>query len=516
VSTAEPATIRVKGTLRSALDPESLELLSGQPLVTYLLSRRWFGGKGGSPSDARIVELAPLPWDDGRMAIAIVEVSLEGGVTHRYQLPLAVLANEPPGAPIAKIEASDGTGFLYDAVEDPAFRDRLGRMFEGERDERGDSESRLQAEIIGEPTMLREARARLGSAEQSNTSIIYGDVAILKLFRRLETGENPDVEIGRFFTTQTSFRNTPAMLGTLSLSGADASVVGILQRLVPSAGDAWEYTLEQVERFIRLDDPEPHNAYTDDAVQLGRVTRELHEALASRPESAGFEVRPASDEDLERWGDNARSSIEEGFALLERMLPRLDGEGAGAARVLLRRRAEFPALVEELEEEVSGDAGVLARHHGDYHLGQVLRGADGEFMIIDFEGEPARSLRERREPNSPLRDVAGMLRSLSYAAAVAGSRLTTQVARATVEVRMGQWQRDARRAFLSGYMEHAPEGGHGILPEARESVARLITLFEIEKVFYELRYELNNRPSWVWVPLRGIARLTEMEFEEDE
>jgi maltose alpha-D-glucosyltransferase/alpha-amylase len=170
--------------------------------------------------------------------------------------------------------------------------------------------------------------------------------------------------------------------------------------------------------------------------------------------------------------------------------------------------------VEEIEAAVREDAGALTRHHGDYHLGQVLRTPDGRFMIIDFEGEPARPLAERRGRQSPLRDVAGMLRSFAYAAATAATVVPPAIPRSSMEARAGRWLRDVRKSFLAGYLAERDEpagraGASRVLPSSRAAIGSLTSLFEIEKVFYELRYELNNRPTWVWIPLRGIARLTE-------
>jgi maltose alpha-D-glucosyltransferase/alpha-amylase len=222
----------------------------------------------------------------------------------------------------------------------------------------------------------------------------------------------------------------------------------------------------------------------------------------------------ATPEDVHRWAMAARTSIDEGLALLESRVGHasLPEEAAAAARVLVRRRAEFPALIAEIEAEVREDAGALIRHHGDYHLGQVLRTPEGKFMIIDFEGEPARPLSERRARHCPLRDVAGMLRSFAYAAATAATdtiKAGGRIPRGLIEVRAGRWQRDVRKAFLGGYLAAGDSTAPRFLPARRPAVSSLISLFEIEKVFYELKYELNNRPDWVWIPLRGIARLTQ-------
>jgi maltose alpha-D-glucosyltransferase/alpha-amylase len=406
----------------------------------------------------------------------------------------------------------DGGGLIVDAVEDLRFLEALADAMR--RGATIDSEGMrwIFAPLGDIGAQLEGQRPRIGSAEQSNTSVIFGDRAILKLFRRLETGENPDVEIGRFLTSKTAFHGSPALLGTIRLeSGEGSSVSGILQTFVAGSRDAWGYTLDCARRaFGAPAEQEMAPAFADEARALGRITRELHDALASNADDPDFAPQPATDRDVAQWIVAAKRSIDEGLALLEGRLggAKLGDEATAAARVLIRRRAEFPRLVDEIHMQVRRDAGALIRHHGDYHLGQVLRTPDGKFMIIDFEGEPARPLAERRARHCPLRDVAGMLRSFAYAAATAATDPSVKVPRGVVEIRAGRWQRDVRKAFMTGYLSGRAAGAQ-FLPSQRTSISALTTLFEIEKVFYELKYELNNRPDWVWIPLRGIARLTE-------
>ena len=477
--------VSARGAHGQSLTREMLTAIDGEALTRFLLARRWFGAKGGRPSAARFREIIPLPWDGGRMVLATVEVTVAADRTERYQLPLARLdaafvdRTQPPRALLAEV---DGGGLIVDAVEDLRFLEgladamRRGVTIEGE----GARWIFTPAGDIG--TQLEGQRPRLGSAEQSNTSIIFGDRAILKLFRRLETGENPDVEIGRFLTSKTAFHGSPALLGTIRLeSEGGSSVSGILQTFVAGSRDAWGYTLDCARRaFGAPAEQEMAPAFADEARALGRITRELHDALASDAEDPDFTPQPATDRDVAQWIAAAKRSIDEGLGLLE---SRLGGAGLGdeataAARVLIRRRAEFPRLVDEIQVQVRRNAGALIRHHGDYHLGQVLRTPDGNFMIIDFEGEPARSLAERRARHCPLRDVAGMLRSFAYAAATAATDPSVKVARGVVEIRAGRWQRDVRKAFMSGYLSGRATGAQ-FLPSQRTSISALTTLFEI-------------------------------------
>jgi maltose alpha-D-glucosyltransferase/alpha-amylase len=303
------------------------------------------------------------------------------------------------------------------------------------------------------------------------------------------------------------------LLGSMRWEDAGGPTVGgMLQELVPQAQDAWEYALATGRPYFAAPrDREPDDAFAADAAQLGRVTRAMHEALASDATHQDFAPEVARETTVARWAAHARRQVGDAIALLERQVA--DGavvrDRLEEARVVVRRRGDYLALVDEIAAEVEHDAGQCIRHHGDYHLGQVLRTAAGEFMVIDFEGEPARPLEERRARHSALRDVAGMLRSFSYAAAtLAGeARRSGRGATdpATVEIRAGRWERDARSRFLDAYFSGARAS---FLPRKPANARRLLSLFEIEKVFYELGYELNNRPDWVAIPLRGVARLT--------
>jgi maltose alpha-D-glucosyltransferase/alpha-amylase len=338
-------------------------------------------------------------------------------------------------------------------------------------------------------------------AEQSNTSIIFGDDAIMKLFRRLEPGINPDVEIGRFLTTHARFAHTPPLLGVVRYEGSDGTraIAGMLQGFLPGSTDAWQDALSRSRGFFAGEAGDDH-PYERDAEQLGRVTRELHDALAAPSEDADFGPRRATAEDVARWAASARHHVGEATALLAERAEEGKLRDEAQGRALLERREGELAHLDELVAAIGSDAGQLVRHHGDYHLGQVLRTREGDFQIIDFEGEPARPLGERRMRNSALRDVAGMLRSFAYAAATLAAEHRGRAPAAELERRSARWERGARAAFLRGYLGrgHAP-----FLPSEQSRVDALLELFEMEKVYYEMMYELNNRPEWVWIPISG-------------
>jgi trehalose synthase-fused probable maltokinase len=457
----------------------------------------------------RVADVVPIEWGGGAEDMAAVVrlvVEAAGVPDASYQLPLVVREAEmsrekAPRAVLACVEAGGVRGVLFDALEDAQFRSRLadalahGASFEGPR-------SRWVVEPVGRGAEeIARAPSRVVGTEQSNTSVVYGDRAILKLFRKLEPGENPDVEIARFLTTRTHFRHTPELLGVMRFEERDgtSSVAGMLSRYLAGSTDAWSYALERIRAYLRSTArKEPPNPFAEEARELGRVTRELHDALASDPTLPDFAPREVTPSDVEQWALATRRSIEQGFDLLQARLPSLDARMAPIARAIAGRRAAALDGLDEIVGQLDAlgnahAAGRKIRHHGDYHLGQVLRTPAGDWMIIDFEGEPARPLEERRAFNSPYRDVAGMLRSFAYAAATGAAEVGGLGVNPTVETRSARWERDARAAFLDGY--GAPHD------------QPLITLFEMEKVFYELAYELNNRPGWAWIPLRGIAKV---------
>ena len=488
---------------------DALRALPSERLVAYLARRRWFGAKGDGVRRAYVHDAVPMRGEGGEFAVARVAVELADGRVERYQLPLAVAPAAAKGDDV--LELPDGHR-LVDATGEPAFRRLVVQGLERGAAYEGPG-VRLElrpldgADVVG----LGALDARLGSAEQSNTSLLVGDRAILKLFRKLEAGEHPDVEIARFLTTRTSVRDTPALLGTILFEDAAdgegvATVAGMLQALVPGARDAWAVALDAARAYLAAPGDDPPNPFAGEMRELGRVTRALHEALASGRDDPAFAPRMATAEDVTSWASRVRDMMHAGTELLGRAREagRLRPADAPIAEAVLRRRPELLADLDALAAAIGGHPGERIRHHGDYHLGQVLRSADGRWAVIDFEGEPARLLAERRAAHSALRDVAGMLRSFAYAAASAAMERGGVGTNPAMESRSARWERASRDAFLNGYRER---GAAPFLPADPEATTHLLTLFEMEKVFYELAYELNNRPDWVWIPLRGIGRM---------
>jgi maltose alpha-D-glucosyltransferase/alpha-amylase len=371
------------------------------------------------------------------------------------------------------------------------------------------------------------------SPDQSNTSVLFGKRLIMKLFRRIEPGPNPDVEMGEFLAAR-GFTRVPPHVGTLSYAreGEAATSVAMLQEYIYNQGNGWQVTIEELGRYFervmalpdcRVSHDQAHEwamsaggsptpavvdaigAYLATAEVIGRRTGELHMLLAdASPDAEAFVPEPYSVEDLRATTAAMRGHAEHQFALLETSLDQFDGRRRDLARLVLSHREELLRRLDEAQRV--RDGGGRIRCHGDYHLGQLLV-TEGDVMILDFEGEPARPLSERRSKGSPLRDVAGMLRSFSYAA-LTGLGAATVTRPEDVE-RLAPWadlwETWVGATYLRAYI--AVTHGAPFLPARLADVQALLHVFILDKAVYELGYELNNRPDWVHIPLAGILRL---------
>ena len=356
--------------------------------------------------------------------------------------------------------------------------------------------------------------SRLGSAEQSNTNVIYGQQMIMKVFRRLQVGLNPDVEIGRFLTEVAGFARIAPFLGELMLAERDGrtTTLAMLQGLVANVGDGWEWTLKHLAGFYQataLADAEDVSAgvrglageYLKAAAALGSTTAAMHLALATPTDDAAFAAEAFTTADLELDARRVETQIVAALDALEERRTALSGDAAEQAEAVLGQRAQLLERAGLIA--AAKPAGQRIRIHGDYHLGQVLRTED-DFVLLDFEGEPARSLDERRRKQSPLRDVAGMLRSFSYAA-YAGLDACAPELRAGLAVWARAWEAAACGEFLRAYF--AAAGADATLLPERAQAQTMLNAYLLEKALYELLYELNNRPTWVGIPLAGILAL---------
>ena len=517
--------------------------LEKEALPEYLGVRRWFASKGAEIERVEVVARAEI--EDSRLLtllrVSVKDDSGEEAEPQLYFLPLSAAWEEDGDGidefmqyALAKLRRRSKVGVLYDALVDEEFCRGLVEAMEENRDvEIGEGEIHFSKtdvfdELVGEESPA-ELSVRRAGVEQSNTSIIVGERLIMKAYRRLQKGTNPDLEIGRYLTEEARFGNTPPLAGAIEYEGPDGELttLGLLQGFVDNQGDGWSYTLDYLSRYLEEraattwtleedEDAEPdESAEADNAFFMGLVhtlglrTGELHEAFALPTEDQGFAPEAATHEEVAGWVQNVRGELKSTFDTLERRLDRL----TEAARPDVERLLE---LREEVERHVGAVAGesfevVKTRHHGDYHLGQVLV-VNNDFQIIDFEGEPARPLSERRAKHSPLRDVAGMLRSFNYAAQSALFKVSPD-RYASLEPEVRIWERRTREAFMEGYAEGVR--GAASYPENPEHARRLIELFTIEKALYEIRYELDNRPDWLGIPVKGILDLVEEPVETE-
>jgi maltose alpha-D-glucosyltransferase/alpha-amylase len=392
--------------------------------------------------------------------------------------------------------------------------------------------------------------SRLSLVEQSNTSIIFGNQLILKLFRRLQPGEHPDVEIGRFLTEAARFPRIPTLLGEITITPAsgEKTTVAMLQKLVANQGDGWKWFLDQlaaqlasfytatanlagspgldqhsISSFLSNSPPHPgilqHASVSlQAAALLGKRTAEMHLALATPTENPAFAAEPMTAADLDNDAGRVQTQISSTLEALKTKLPNLSDHMVDDAALLLSRRSRLFSLASVLS--TSPAAGQRIRIHGDYHLGQTLRTEssdgnsepEGDFCLLDFEGEPARSLEERRQKQSPLKDVAGMIRSFSYAAHSALNKFlenlpedNRRLAAQALSAWATAWQNSASSEFLRSYRETI-SANSALLPPPEQSQS-LLTVYLLEKALYELLYELNNRPNWLPIPLAGILAL---------
>jgi predicted trehalose synthase len=407
--------------------------------------QRWFGAKAADLSHFGVLDMISL---HDELALALVEARFNSGVHDVYQLLVA--------------------GDDYDALGDPAEGAVLARLMEQSSTIEA-AEGCVTFHWTGAQPGLSEApTVRPMGAEQSNSTIVLDDALALKVFRRLLPGDNPELEVLRFLTTH-GFENIAALAGWYEFVGDRLqTTLGVLQRFVADGRDGWEFALSEPEAFIER------------AAELGAVTGRLHTVLASDMSDADFAPEEPGDEALGLLVATIDEDIDRTFLDLREDNP--------AVAPILGRGEELRDRLQALSHQSAG--GRLIRHHGDYHLGQTLLSGDG-WIVLDFEGEPARSLPERRRKRSPLRDAAGMLRSFAYVASAADGIAT-------------DWEARARAAFLEGYFDTIEPA---LLPAGDASINKLLAIHELEKAVYELRYELNNRPDWVPIPVAAITRL---------
>ena len=460
-------------------------------LRTWLPDRRWFQGKARTITGVALTGSADL--GHGLFDL-IVEVSYESGDTEHYQLPVVVsdTGGDFPGSPevpVLTLRTVEGDDLV---LADALVRSETARRY-AELITRGvEREVGALGTIRGLPvsTTAEELpdRFRVLRGEQSNSSVIFGDALILKVLRRLESGEHPDIELTRGLT-EAGFSHIPPQIGSLVLSEAGwPTALAVLSRFVAGARDGWELTVESTTAIAAGREPE-HDIVTELA-DLGAAVGQMHRLLGQ-----AFPTSAAGPAELSTWSHAMRTQ-------LERVLEQARERAPEAVGPLDAVEEDLWIVVDRLQGMPLSEVGPMTRIHGDLHLGQTLLHPDKGWQLLDFEGEPAKPLDERRRASSPVRDVAGMLRSFDYAAAAgsaAAGHAVDDLPPAVVS-----WREAARRSFLKGYADTAPDSLWDI-----EEAAPLVTAFELDKAMYELGYELANRPTWVSIPVSGIVRAVE-------
>jgi maltose alpha-D-glucosyltransferase/alpha-amylase len=516
-------------TVRGAISAATQEQLQHKVLAPYLASKRWFATRGHRITGIEILEQGEWNMAQGSWLLTILQVHCEDLAPQLYFLPLAIYWEEAAGeqkiqalAPwtLARVRQKERTGILYGAFGDDLFCRALVQGMGQNLDlpiGKGKIEFRAGS-VFQQLASGLDAPVRHPALEQSNTAVYFGDQLFLKGYRRLQVGTNPELEVGRFLTEQSPYPHIVPVAGGVELRRADGQTLTLvlLQAYVENQGKGWNFAVDYLERFLaeqlaaplpalapqtQASTPSPHGYFLVLMDVLGRRTAELHRAFCRSTGNPAFESEPITAEDLAAWSGHLHDVAVATLDELERRRDTLSAEVRATADRLLSLR---PGLLDRIAPSaLAGISAAKMRYHGDYHLGQVLL-VENDFIITDFEGESARTMEERRGKHSPLRDVAGMLRSFSYVSAVAAMRVTTE--RPADRQRLGPllaaWEQETREVFLRGYanaMSDCPA-----LPAESGAAARLIEFFMIEKTLYELRSEMDKRPDWLPFPLVSL------------
>ena len=488
----------------------------------FIGSRRWFGAKGSRIKSVQVDDSAIVKdaTGEGKFLLPRVAVTLANGERQDYFVPLAVEEGREDETlldhAVARVRRGPRTGLLYEAAAAAPFTVAL---IEAMRDdvtipsERGSivfsTTSAYDPEVPFEAADVRRL-----SAEQSNTSIAIGARMMLKLLRRLQPGTHPEIEIGRFLTEQAHFANTPALLGVVEHVAEDGTrtALALLQKFVLNQGDAWTLMLEGLRRDFETvvlapesEAPTPEDAFNAHlrwAILLGQRTAELHRAFSIETDDPAFAVEPFEADDLAALVNDARHQAARAFKGLDAITAWSPGS---ASEALAARRGEVETLIDELAAGPLRGA-TKTRIHGDYHLGQVLA-SEGDLIIVDFEGEPSRPVEQRRAKSTPLRDVAGMLRSFAYGAETVVREITARFGDSEERARNAAiaWRGMIDAAFLDGYGQ-AVAGSRAAVEDA-ETHRNLLRLSLLTKALYEVDYEVNNRPDWIEIPARGVLNI---------
>ncbi len=520
ITPAEFETLVVTHGWRSLLQGHSKSVLERDVLPAFLASRRWFAERGNSSTTCHLVGALPLDAADQNLGVALVEAKGRHE-TANYLLPLSIKWTRfdpmrPNSTALAAVRRGPQQGTLIDASADAGFISSILENLRASRTIEGD-----QRTLEFRPTSRFSPSAetpiqnlRAVETEQSNTTALVDNQYVVKLFRRLESGVNPEIEVGRFLTDTVSFPNTPPLLGAVELEEKGTrGAVAVVHGFIENQGDAWAVTNAYLDRFVEerrlltaeaAEHSDEEAAYVRRMDQVGRCVAELQLALASRDDVIDFAPEPITAEDVRGWTNKVVARANRTLDELARRRSDLRDNDRQLVDELLSRRRTLPDRLGELLPATVQTMKI--RHHGDFHLGQMLIVKDDVF-IIDFEGEPRRSIEDRRRKAPAARDVAGLIRSIDYSATAALERALRSAPdeQGSLAPALEGWREHSIAAFLAAYRQSLSDTR--LWPRSPEDAERLLDFFLLEKAFYEIEYELAHRPDWLRVPLAGTWRI---------
>ena len=523
-------TLAVPASLTALLTNGERARLEREILPEYIAHCRWYGAKARNLRNMRVIEHSAISSDGDAAQIWFVEVSYLDAPNETYTLPVQIASGDKaraitqssPHAVIARFAGGEKESILFDAVWDETFRENLFRLILDRQHANGKN-----GNLVGTPAQsvghFPAGTSRVLTGEQSNSSMLFDDKFFLKLYRKLEDGVNPDVEVTRFLTERAKFSNVPAFGGAIEYrrGKSEPTVVCLLQNAIASENDAWKMTLDHVGRFYERvlcrkadlqNQTTPAGAlleeliggiYPEKAKLLAQRTGELHIALASVADHPGFAPEPFNSMAQRSAYQSMRALLRRNLDSLRKKLDDVPESFRGEAEDVLAAEKEILSREKRLLDRKSNAAKI--RIHGDYHLGQLLY-TGKDFVILDFEGEPARALSERKLKRSALRDVAGMMRSFQYAAYSALWQLAMRAEDVPfLEHWADLWYRQMNAVFLQSYLQTT--AGAVFVPQNSDDLQVLLEAYLLDKAVYEIGYELNNRPDWVVIPIRGIKHI---------
>ena len=513
-------------------DASFKEFLCKDRLVDYLYQSRWFGGKSSRILQVIVSKSMPLYNGSDLYNMLILEVFFQESYAHNYFLPLALVeldSDISDAAKLAEVTLAGKKYLLIDALYDQGFHQAMFKLLQHNQILK-EGNNKVYFKAIGDLGLTKEFSSKLLNAEQSNSTIIINDFFYLKIFRRLFRDKNPDFELNEFLAEQKYFKNFPNLSGLIwwePSPGFDISL-GLMQEKLENEGDAWTWMLSEVESFFAQADEQelkpllwtaiyplklkklpsyflqnPGQEFFRHIETLAKRTAEMHIALASNSRDRNFVVSNYNS-DFTVWLKNRLIyQFDARYNLLNNKLPDLPEEAQKLAKKVLIRKDQIVNFILGFDEEKLRSFRI--RIHGDYHLGQILKQGK-DFYILDYEGEPESTIRDRKVKQSPLKDVAGLLRSFHYALHATQVKLGKEKANLRAEQGKSLYQAISG-VFLNTYFKEAFKNQLDI--GYRKEITYLLHYFLLEKAIYELGYELNGRPDWAIIPLQGILEITD-------